>query len=128
MSITDEEYARRVTRYEVAKRALIVFTAFMVTLSLVVLVSLAIQGKHRGKENRNLLNTIQDCTQPAGECYQRGQKRTAEVVTNLNAGAQQAAAAATACALTLQRAGKPVTYRTVYRCIVRTTQPNERKR
>lgn len=71
---------------------------------------------------------IEDCTTPGRECYDQGQKRLARVVAGLTTGTQQAAAAATACALTIQHAGKPVTYHTVYRCIVRTTKPQDRKR
>ena len=74
------------------------------------------------------LRIIRDCVNPRGACYLRGQKQTARVVAGLTAGTQQAAAAATSCAVALQEAGKPVTYRTVYRCIVRTTQALDHKR
>lgn len=84
MSISDEEYARRVTRYEVAKRAMILFISIVVTVSLMVLMSLAIQSRQRGKESQELLRTIQSCTQPSGECYQRGRRSTAQAVSNIN--------------------------------------------
>jgi hypothetical protein len=34
--------------------------------------------------NRVLLNTIRDCTQPTGECYRAGQKRTGDAVATIN--------------------------------------------
>lgn len=84
MSITDKEMARRVTRYEVAKRVLILFTAIVVTACLVLLLSLGIGNRHRGMENRELLDAIKSCTQPGGECYERSQRRTASAVSDIN--------------------------------------------
>jgi len=71
-------------RYEFVKRAGILFTAVAVTVCLAVLAVITAQNSQRGKENRELLNTIQDCTQPTGDCYQRGQKRTASAVSDIN--------------------------------------------
>lgn len=34
--------------------------------------------------NRTLLATIQDCTQPTGDCYRRGQQQTASAVSSIN--------------------------------------------
>lgn len=34
--------------------------------------------------NRTLLNTINDCTQPTGKCYRAGQKRTGDAVASIN--------------------------------------------
>lgn len=126
MILTEAEQSSRVTRYEVMKRALIIFISVVVTVVLVgvfvgvhVLVGLA-------RDNRQTLTTIRDCTQPSGACYRRGQQRTAEAVASLNAGTQQAAAAATSCAIRLSRQGKAVTYHSVYRCIVSTTRGSHR--
>jgi len=35
-------------------------------------------------DNHTVLDTIQDCTQPSGDCYMRGQKRTAGAVASIN--------------------------------------------
>lgn len=94
MMITDAELHRRVTRYEVAKRVLIVFTAAVVSVSLGVLLSLAVQGKQRAVENRETLHTIKDCTQPSGECYKRSQRQAASAVASINRVAIYAAACA----------------------------------
>jgi hypothetical protein len=75
--LTDDELARKVTRYEAMKRALILFTAVVVTASLVILAIVAVQ-------NRLTLQTIRDCTQPSGGCYVRGQKQTAGAVADIN--------------------------------------------
>jgi len=40
---------------------------------------------------------IADCTEPTGECYRRGQQRTAEAVGMLTASTQRIIAAALAC-------------------------------
>lgn len=40
------------------------------------------------------LDLIRDCTEPGGECFDRGQKRTADVVADLNKAAVYAAACA----------------------------------
>lgn len=87
----DNDQARRVTRYEFMKRALIVFTACVVTVVLGILIVLTVQSSAttqaiRGsqKNNQAVLDTIQDCTQPAGACYKRGQKQTASAVSDIN--------------------------------------------
>lgn len=36
------------------------------------------------KSSDDTLHAIQDCTQPSGECFQRGQKRTASAVGDIN--------------------------------------------
>lgn len=84
MMLTDDEYARRVTRYEAMKRLLIVFIAVVVSLVLGAILVLVNQMSERGKENHRLLTTVQDCTQPSGKCYQDGQKRTASAVSDIN--------------------------------------------
>lgn len=39
----------------------------------------------RARESSDkVLTTIEDCTQPAGKCYQRGQKQTAAAVGDIN--------------------------------------------
>jgi hypothetical protein len=45
-------------------------------------------------EDSATLALIKDCTEPGGECFKRGQKRTAEAVGNIN----QVIVAAAACA------------------------------
>lgn len=82
--ISDPELERRVVRYEFVKRVLIVVTAVMVATCLGILITLAAQSAHRGKENRETLTTIRDCTQPSGECYLRGKRQTADAVSNIN--------------------------------------------
>jgi uncharacterized membrane protein SpoIIM required for sporulation len=77
MTVTDVDLARKTTRYEVAKRALILFTAVLVTACFVVLISLA-------RSNHQAVSAIQDCTQPTGKCYQRSQKQTAGAVADIN--------------------------------------------
>lgn len=43
-----------------------------------------IQTTQRGKDIKTLATTIQDCTSPDGECYKRGQRRTAAAVGDIN--------------------------------------------
>lgn len=87
----DEAQMRRVARYEFVKRALIIFTAAVVTIILGVLVALAAQSastthaiRETQVDNHTLLDTINDCTQPSGDCYMRGQKRTGDAVASIN--------------------------------------------
>jgi hypothetical protein len=75
--LTDDELARKVTRYEAMKRALILFTAVVVTASLVILAVIAVQ-------NRVTLQTIRDCTEQGGKCNARGQEQTASAVADIN--------------------------------------------
>lgn len=77
---------------------------------------------HTLNTSAETLRLIRDCTDPKGTCYRRGQEQTARAVASLNAGTQQAAAAATSCAISLSRSHRPVTYHSVYRCIVTTTR------
>jgi hypothetical protein len=80
----DDILERRIARYEFMKRAGILFTAVVVTVCLAILALITAQNSERGKENHELLTTVRDCTQPSGECYQRGQKRTASAVSDIN--------------------------------------------
>lgn len=40
---------------------------------------------------------IKDCTDPSGDCYQRGQKRTAEAIVGINEGTLHVVVAALSC-------------------------------
>jgi hypothetical protein len=63
------------------------------------------------RANAETLRLIQDCTQPGGECYDRGQKQTADVVADLN----RAAVYAAACADKPGVQGKDE----IYACVIR---------
>jgi hypothetical protein len=87
-----EEAVAKVARAELIKRVLIMVTAVMVAAILVLL--LVLLGRVRGTQVDNTqkaderdatLLAIQDCTQPSGECYKRGQKRTAAAVGDIGA-------------------------------------------
>ena len=86
-----------------------------------------VTNSHTLNTSAEALKIIRDCTDPNGRCFRRSQRETAHVVAGLTQGTQQAAAAATSCAISLARSGHPVTYRLVYRCIVQTTRGPHRK-
>jgi glutaminase len=82
--------ATQVARAELMKRVLIVVTAAMVAVALALL--LVLLGRVRGTQVDNAnkadardatLLAIQDCTQPSGECFKRGQQRTASAVASI---------------------------------------------
>lgn len=73
----EQKRLRWATRFEITKRALIVFIAVLVTVILGVLVTLA-QGNHK------TLDAINSCTHPGRECYQHGQQQTAQAVASIN--------------------------------------------
>lgn len=86
----DPALATKVARAELMKRVLIVVTAVMVAAVLVLLVVLI--GRVRGTQVDNtvkadkrdeVLAAIKDCTELSGDCYQRSQARTAEVVGDI---------------------------------------------
>jgi hypothetical protein len=96
MPVSDAELARRATRYEVVKRALIVFTAVLVTVCFVILISLA-RGNHQA------VATIQGCTQPGEghDCFERSQKATAAAVGSITTSNTASVVAAAGCAVKL---------------------------
>lgn len=51
----------------------------------------------RGKAIVRSTELIEDCTQPDGECFQEGQRRTAEAVIGINDNNRATIAAALAC-------------------------------
>jgi hypothetical protein len=82
--------ATKVARAELMKRVLIVVTAVMVAVCFALL--LVLLGRVRGTQVDNTnkadardatLLAIQDCTQPSGECFRRGQERTASAVASI---------------------------------------------
>lgn len=85
---------RKKTRAEMASRAYLVFVASVVTCSLAITAYISVQTAERAKDNRATLRTIEDCTQPTGACYRRGQEQTANAVSSIN----QVVILAAACA------------------------------
>jgi hypothetical protein len=57
-----------------------------------------VSNTHKGTSDSATLDRINDCTQPGGECFREGQKRTAEAVGQFVTSDQAAAAAAAWCA------------------------------
>lgn len=85
--MTEAETHATVAKAERVKRILIAGTAATVTIVLMLqLVLLA--------ANWQLLELIEGCTNPAGECAQRGQKQTTTAVASIN----EITAYAAACA------------------------------
>lgn len=70
------------------------------------------------------LHLIRDCVTPGGECYRRGEQRTAKAVGDIQTAQTIAAVAATSCA-----AEKPhQTFSQVYQCTVRRVEAANRHR
>jgi len=77
-----------------------VLTAVLVlgTLStLVGIYSLSHSNAEQAEATAETARRIADCTEPTGECYRRGQQRTAEAVGMLTASTQRIIAAALSC-------------------------------
>lgn len=92
--MTDRSLERAVARRELLRRlillSLLIFAA-SVGLGLLGL-SLQIRqtqtdGTPTGKRIVALQETINDCVNPKGECFKRGQARTADAIATLNLGA-----------------------------------------
>lgn len=56
-------------------------------------------------ENHQILQAIQSCTTPEGECSQRNAKQTAEVLTRISEDNRDITAYAALCALDMQKDG-----------------------
>lgn len=85
---------RKIARAELSRRAFIVTIAVLATSVVAALLALTLairqaqtDGTPTGKRIVALQETISDCVDPTGECYQRSQKRQAGVVATLNLGA-----------------------------------------
>ena len=79
-------------------------SAFLLGLLVVLLVVAVIQtwvlaDDIRGsqKTNQSVLQYVQDCTTPGGDCYSRSEERYATAVSGINAGTLRIIAAALAC-------------------------------
>lgn len=98
----EQSAVTKVHRAELVKRILIVVTALMVALTLLLLVVLIGQIRATQQSGSPVLKAIQrqndtitDCTQPTGACYEDGQDRTTAVLSS----AQQIIVLAAACAV-----------------------------
>jgi hypothetical protein len=69
----EQAYYESLSRYERRKLRYIQFIAVLAVLTVLLQPVLALIGRHQ----------ILDCTTPGGECFDRGARRTAEVVTGL---------------------------------------------
>lgn len=92
--MSEQDLHRKLARAELSRRAFIVSIAFVTALVVGALLTLSIQvrqtqieGTPTGQKLLTASDRILDCTDPKGECYQRSQKRTADVVAALNLGA-----------------------------------------
>lgn len=104
----DDTLARRTARATLVTRVFVVVASVLGAAILYVLVSVSadtnkiVTGVERQQDsNTGTLNAtedtlalIRDCTQPGGDCFERGQKRTADAVANINLAAVYAAACA----------------------------------
>lgn len=99
MTLTDadRDQARRVARATLATRAFVLFIGVALTAVLVAQTVLAVQDHRRIEQNKVIQQFIKDqaiqngavgkqirsCTDPAGECYKRGQQQTATAVADI---------------------------------------------
>lgn len=90
----DRDLQRKVARAELSRRALIVtmllVAALVVGTQLVTILQVRktqIEGTPTGQKLSASAERILDCTDPNGECYEKSQKRTADVIAALNLGA-----------------------------------------
>lgn len=93
-----DDLARKIARAELTRRLFILAALFMAAIiaGVVVWAVLAIRTTQQegspavkqiiaqGKDQKELLHTIQSCTDPKGKCYQEGQQRTADAVGSIN--------------------------------------------
>lgn len=89
--VTEAVAHAKVARAEKVKRVLIVATFVLVLALLLLIVSLTgqvrntqLEGTPTGKKLLQSAETIEDCTQANGECYERNLQRSAEVIGDLN--------------------------------------------
>lgn len=88
----EDEQARRVARASFVSRLFVIVFGASLALALVAVVVLAlsirstqIEGTPTGKKLMASSNRILDCTDPSGECFKQGQRRTAKAVGDINA-------------------------------------------
>lgn len=82
--MTETEAHEKVARAERVKRVLIAGTAAAVTAVLVLQLVLLATLLRTSEANQQLLDLIEGCTNPAGECAQRGQEQTTTAVASIN--------------------------------------------
>lgn len=81
--------AKKEARAELVTRLFILVLLALLAAAVVTIFqvrSTQLEGTPLGKQLASSANRILDCTDSAGDCYQRGQKRTASAVQQIAAG------------------------------------------
>lgn len=104
MNTPGHELDKRRLRADLVVRLAVVFVALFVSVLLATLSILTVQARQdivsNGELSEEVLKTQElliDCTTPPGECYRRGEQRTAEAVFGINEGNLLAVAAVLSC-------------------------------
>jgi len=91
-----------------------VVVAILLLATVLIVRQTQVDNAERAEDTKVLAEQIKSCTTPGGECFQRGERRTAKAVGAIGAVNKRSAAAAAACAQTRRE------YRAILRCINRT--------
>lgn len=101
-------------------KVVIFLLVFLVTFASVASAVGVILIRTNQKDGRSILDTIQSCTNPKGECSKENAQQLAETIAKVRADSQAASAAAISCAVDLYNSHKPVTFEAVTLCQQRT--------
>lgn len=93
---TPQVRRRRLVGYTVLALSLGILTV-MVLATLLQTYLLAEEIRDSQQTNSQIIDTIKDCTQPKGDCYREGQRRTNSAVVAISEATSQAAVYAAYC-------------------------------
>jgi hypothetical protein len=82
--MSTEQQARKIARADLVTRLFILVVLVSVVSGVALMTVLSVQSAHRGRENHQLLQTVQSCTTPGQPCFHEAQKRTAGAVASIN--------------------------------------------
>lgn len=88
-----------------------VFVAILLLTAVLLVRQTQLDNARRAEDTRELAEQIKSCTTPGGECFQRGEKRTAAAVGAIGVVNKRSAAAAASCAQTRSK------YQAILDCI-----------
>lgn len=94
----------RKAKLRAATMALVSLMVFVGAWTLVVVTYLAFKSYEQSDQNGEVIAKVEDtntrlldCTEPGGECYEAGQKRTAKAVVGINEGTFRLVVAGLSC-------------------------------
>lgn len=81
---SDPEITSKLQRYYRAILVIVSVVAVLIISCFGLLIRQSFINQDQRESLQETANRVEDCTNPDGQCFQEGQRRTADVVANLN--------------------------------------------